>query len=63
MLMVTCCSGLSLVYRSSWSGMLVWLGFCSSESESWLSYEQGMGLTSTFTFILVVLIEVAIIRD
>ena len=45
MLMLTCCSGLSWALRSR-SGLLDWFGwFCSSESESWLFYEQGMGLT------------------
>ena len=45
MLMVMCRSGLSLVFSLLWSGLLVWLGFCLSESESWLFHEQGMGLT------------------
>ena len=45
--MLTCCSGLSRALRSQ-SGWLEQFGwFCSSESESWFFYEQGMGLTFT----------------
>ena len=44
MLMLTC-SGLFLVVSLSWSGALDWIGLYSSESESWLFYEQGIGLT------------------
>ena len=43
--MLTCCSGLSRALRSQ-SGWLEQFGWCcSSESESWFFYEQGMGLT------------------